>query len=181
MSLKTIERIIKEIDDLKYVGSGYSGHWEKVRVENVPQGVPQDVPHQTNDSISLIEKEIELNNAILRQSPAERVDLDYVDNGNDDCLGKVMVENNFLGDSQNDTHDTKNDTHNDTHDTQNDTHDDTKEKIIRMIQTNPKVSTADIAKELGVGIATVKRKIKKIPNVSYVRSGYSGHWELIDK
>ena len=146
VSLKTIERIIKEIDDLKYVGSGYSGHWEKVRVENVPQGVPQDVPHQTNDSISLIEKEIELNNAILRQSPAERVDLDYVDNGNDDCLGKVMVENNFLGDSQNDTHDTKNDTHNDTHDTQNDTHDDTKEKIIRMIQTNPKVSTADIAK-----------------------------------
>ena len=70
------------------------------------------------------------------------------------------------------------DTHGDTH---GDTHDDTQEKIIRMIETNPKVSTADIAKELGLGIATVKRKIKKIPNVSYVRSGYSGHWELIDK
>ena len=50
-----------------------------------------------------------------------------------------------------------------------------------MIQTNPKVSTADIAKELGVGIATVKRKIKKIPNVSYVGSGYGGHWELVEK
>ncbi|MDD5800940.1 MAG: HTH domain-containing protein [Solobacterium sp.] len=30
VSLKTIERVIKEIDDLKYVGSGYSGHWELI-------------------------------------------------------------------------------------------------------------------------------------------------------
>ena len=65
VSLKTIERIIKEIDDLRYVGSGYSGHWEKTGAENVPQdvphnvpqGVPQGVPHQPNDSISYIEKE----------------------------------------------------------------------------------------------------------------------------
>ena len=68
--------------------------------------------------------------------------MEHVDNGNDDCLGKAMVEN--------DTQD----------DTEGDTQDDTQEKIIRMIQTNPKVSTADIAKKLGVGIATVKRKIK---------------------
>lgn len=33
--------MIKEIDDLKYVGSGYSGHWEKTGAENVPQDVPQ--------------------------------------------------------------------------------------------------------------------------------------------
>ena len=64
MSLKTIERIIKEIDDLRYVGSGYSGHWEKVRVENVaqgdaqdvPQGVPQGATRQTNDLLSFIKK-----------------------------------------------------------------------------------------------------------------------------
>ena len=49
-------------------------------------------------------------------------------------------------------------------------------KKIRMIETNQKVSTADIAKELGLGIATVKRKIKKIPNISYVGSGNNGHW-----
>lgn len=66
----------------------------------------------------------------------------HVDNGNDDYLGKATVENDTQGD------------------TQDDTEDDTQEKIIRMIQTNPKVSTADIAKKLGVGIATVKRKIK---------------------
>lgn len=63
-------------------------------------------------------------------------------------------------------------------DTQGDTQDDTQEKIIAMIKENPKMSTADMAKKLGVGIATVKRRIKKMPNVSYIGSGYSGHWEL---
>ena len=57
VSLKTIERIIKEIDDLRYVGSGYSGHWEKTGAENVPQDVPQDTTHQTNDFLSFIKKE----------------------------------------------------------------------------------------------------------------------------
>ena len=61
---------------------------------------------------------------------------------------------------------------------QGDTQDDTVEKIIKMIKKNPKVSTADMAKELKIGIATVKRKIKKMSNVSYVGSGYSGHWEI---
>ncbi|WP_202982480.1 ATP-binding protein [Sharpea azabuensis] len=63
-------------------------------------------------------------------------------------------------------------------DTQGDTQDDTQEKIIKMIKENPQVSTADMAKELKIGIATVKRKIKKMSNVSYVGSGYSGHWEI---
>ena len=64
MSLKTIERIIKEIDDLRYVGSGYSGHWEKTGAENVAQGdaqgdaqdVAQGATHQTNDLLSFIKK-----------------------------------------------------------------------------------------------------------------------------
>ena len=62
--------------------------------------------------------------------------------------------------------------------TQGDTQDDTREKIIKMIEENPRVSTSDMAKRLGIGIATVKRKIKKMPNISYVGSGYSGHWEI---
>ena len=63
-------------------------------------------------------------------------------------------------------------------DTQDDTQGDTQEKIIKMIEENPRVSTSDMAKRLGIGIATVKRKIKKMPNISYVESGYSGHWEI---
>ncbi len=65
VSVKTIQRALSEIDDLRFVGSGYSGHWEKTGAEGVPQGVPQDVPqgvpqgdaYQTNDSISYKEKE----------------------------------------------------------------------------------------------------------------------------
>lgn len=67
-------------------------------------------------------------------------------------------------------------------DTQSDTQGDTQgrmeEMIIRMIKKNSKISTADMAKELGVGIATVKRKIKKMSNVTFVGRGYSGHWEI---
>ena len=61
---------------------------------------------------------------------------------------------------------------------ENDTQGDTQEKIIKMIKVNPQISTADMASELGISIATVKRKIKKMPNVSYKGSGYSGHWEI---
>ena len=63
-------------------------------------------------------------------------------------------------------------------DTQGDIQDDTQEKIIKMIKVNPQISTADMASELGISIATVKRKIKKMPNVSYKGSSYSGHWEI---
>lgn len=44
-------------------------------------------------------------------------------------------------------------------DTQCDTQDDTQEKIIKMIKANPQVSTASMAKELGIGVTTVKCKI----------------------
>ena len=72
-----------------------------------------------------------------------------------------------------------NDTQGDTQsDTQCDTQGRMEEMIIRMIKKNSKISTADMAKELGVGIATVKRKIKKMSNVTFVGRGYSGHWEI---
>ena len=76
VSVKTIQRALSEIDDLRFVGSGYSGHWERVWVENVPQDVPQDVPqgstHQPNDLLSFITKEIKLNNKISRQELAKK-------------------------------------------------------------------------------------------------------------
>lgn len=63
-------------------------------------------------------------------------------------------------------------------DTQGGTQDDAQEKIIKMIKVNPQISTADMASELGISIATIKGKIKKMPNVSYKGSGYSCHWEI---
>ena len=38
-----------------------------------------------------------------------------------------------------------------------------------------------MAMELGVSVRTVKRRIKEMNNVSYVGSGFSGHWEIRDE
>ena len=149
---------------------------KRVGGENVPQDVPQDVPHDVphgkNELTNFIIEQVKSNNKITRQELAKKAkvsvktvqralseidDLKYVGSGNNGYWERMCVEI----------------------DTQGDTQDDTQEKILRMIKTNPKVSTADIAEELGLGIATVKRKIKKIPNISYVGSGYSGHWERV--
>ena len=47
-----------------------------------------------------------------------------------------------------------------------------------MIQHNPKVTRAEMAKTLKVSMKTIGREIKKIPKISYVGRGYSGHWEI---
>ena len=157
---------------------------KRVGGENVPQDVPQDVPHDVphgkNELTNFIIEQVKSNNKITRQELAKKAkvsvktvqralseidDLKYVGSGNNGYWERMCVEIDTQGDTQDDT--------------QGDTQDDTQEKILRMIKTNPKVSTADIAEELGLGIATVKRKIKKIPNISYVGSGYSGHWERV--
>ncbi len=51
-------------------------------------------------------------------------------------------------------------------------------KSFDMIEENPQISTSEIAAKLGVGVRTVKRRIKQMTNIVYVGSGYSGHWEI---
>lgn len=48
-----------------------------------------------------------------------------------------------------------------------------------MIQKDGKVSREDIAKKAHVSVKTIQREIKRMPNIRYVGSGYSGHWEII--
>ena len=62
--------------------------------------------------------------------------------------------------------------------TQGGTQDKLQKQIFDMIEENPQISTSEIATKLGVGVRTVKRRIKQMPNISYVGSGYSGHWEI---
>lgn len=52
------------------------------------------------------------------------------------------------------------------------------ETILKMIRENPKVTRAEMAKALKVSMKTIGREIKKIPRISYVGRGYSGHWEV---
>lgn len=60
----------------------------------------------------------------------------------------------------------------------NGTQDKLQKQIFEMIEENPQISTSEIAAKLGVGVRTVKRRIKQMSNISYVGSGYSGHWEI---
>lgn len=53
-------------------------------------------------------------------------------------------------------------------------------QIIDLIHKDNKISTEKIAVALGVSAKTIKRHIKEIDNVTYVGSGFSGHWEIKD-
>lgn len=53
------------------------------------------------------------------------------------------------------------------------------QQIIELIKENAKITTEQMSERLGVSIKTIKRHINKFPNVSYVGSGYSGHWEIV--
>ena len=56
--------------------------------------------------------------------------------------------------------------------------DETKIPVFDMIEENLQISTSEIATRLGVGVRTVKRRIKQMTNMVYVANGYSGHWEI---
>ena len=84
------------------------------------------------------------------------------------------------GVAQNDTQsDTQGDTQDGTQDvTQEDSLD---EKIEKAIKDNLNVTTEELAKQFGVTSMTIKRHLAKMPHIRYVGSGYSGHWEVLDK
>ena len=50
--------------------------------------------------------------------------------------------------------------------------------IRKMIIENNKVTVKDISARLNISLETVRRRIKNMPDVKFVGSGYSGHWEI---
>ena len=50
-----------------------------------------------------------------------------------------------------------------------------------MIRKNSKISKKLIAEAVGVSEKTIEREMKKMSNIKYVGSGYSGHWEITEK
>ena len=92
------------------------------------------------------------------------------------------------GVAQNDTQDgTQDDTQDDTQDGAQDvTQGVTQDKelddwIEKQIRNNPQISTEDLAKLSNRSSKTIKRHLAKIPHIRYVGSGFSGHWEVLDK
>ena len=54
-------------------------------------------------------------------------------------------------------------------------------EIIRLIRKNNKISKKLIAEAVGVSEKTIEREMKKMSNIKYVGSGYSGHWEITEE
>ncbi|MBR3489398.1 MAG: putative DNA binding domain-containing protein [Bacteroidales bacterium] len=50
--------------------------------------------------------------------------------------------------------------------------------IESRIRKNPKVTTDELAKLCGKSPKTIQRHISKLSHITYVGSGYSGHWEI---
>ena len=53
--------------------------------------------------------------------------------------------------------------------------------IENEIARNPKITTEELAQKSKKGIRTIKRHLAKLKHINYVGSGYSGHWEIIQK
>ena len=53
--------------------------------------------------------------------------------------------------------------------------------IENQIRENPQITTEELAQMSKKGLRTIKRHIAKMPYIRYVGSGYSGHWEVLDK
>ena len=54
------------------------------------------------------------------------------------------------------------------------------EKLVNLIRENKKATRKQMAEALSVSTRTIQRLLKDLPNVHYVGSGYSGHWEIDD-
>lgn len=55
----------------------------------------------------------------------------------------------------------------------------TYEDIIKLIETDSRITTSKISSILGVSLSTIKRKIKNCPNIHFVgNSTKTGHWEI---
>lgn len=51
-------------------------------------------------------------------------------------------------------------------------------QIIKLISNDNKITTEKIVMTIGVSTKTVKRHVKKMGNIQYVGSGFSGHWKI---
>lgn len=72
-------------------------------------------------------------------------------------------------------------------DTQGDTQADTQgtayfdKWLLGQIKSAPSITSEKLASLSGKSVITIKRHLKKMKNVRYVGSGYSGHWEVDEK
>lgn len=57
---------------------------------------------------------------------------------------------------------------------------DIEDAIIELIKNNNKISREQMAKEIGVSVKTIERRLKGMEQIRFIGSGYSGYWEIGD-
>lgn len=60
----------------------------------------------------------------------------------------------------------------------------TREKLIDLIKSNPKITTGELAKELGITVKGVEwniNKLKKEGGIKRIGPDKGGHWEVVRK
>jgi ATP-dependent DNA helicase RecG len=83
------------------------------------------------------------------------------------------------GDTQDVTQDVRQGVHQDVH---QGVHQENLDKWIEeQIRKNPNITIKEMGKMIGMNSKTIHRHITKLTHVKYVGSGYSGHWEVLDK
>ena len=53
--------------------------------------------------------------------------------------------------------------------------------IEEQIRINPNISSQELGRMCNLSSKTIKRHIQAMPHIKYVGSGYSGHWEILEK
>ena len=51
-------------------------------------------------------------------------------------------------------------------------------RILTMIKNNNKISAKEMSEQLGIGLRTIRRKIKENDKIEYIGHGFSGHWNI---
>ena len=102
--------------------------------------------------------------------------LHILNEGDTQSVPQDVPQSGTQGGTQNGTQDdTQDDTQGDTQGLDLDTW------IENEIANNPKITTEEKTKKSKKGIRTIKRHLAKLKHINYVGSGYSGHWEIIQK
>lgn len=83
-----------------------------------------------------------------------------------------MVQDTVQDDNQN-VHQGKQDVH------QDNEKNNIEKIIISMIKKDNKITLQKMAQKAGVNEKTIRRYLKKMNNIKYVGSGYSGHWKIV--
>jgi predicted HTH transcriptional regulator len=142
---------------------------DNVCQKNVTQNVTQEGDNVTQDDIIVTQE----NDNVRQDVSQENVTPSVTQEGDNVTQGDILFNQNNgnvrQGNVTQVTHNKKSDTNRNI----------IFQKITELIREDNKITSSKMAERLGVTARTIKRYLKVMPNVKYIGSGYSGHWEIV--